>query len=223
MGDSLRPGEARFEHERAQVARVAAVPAFVLDGALEEARCELELGPVGRDHDRFEVVVADRGEAARAEDALELDEGAERLAEVEEDGVRVDDVERGVVEGQLVDGGGGELGVVDPALRGRGSGDLDLLRVDVDPEDAPRGDRGREVERDAPDATARVEHVQARLQVGQKEREEGPGIPHPDVPLLDALLDDVALHGQEPYGCAVEPGVSLAATCSAAASISRPT
>ena len=57
----------------------------------------------------------------------------------------------------------------------------------------PGRDRGREVERDAPDPAAGVEDVQAGLQVGQEERKEGPGIPHPDVPLLDASLDDVAL------------------------------
>jgi hypothetical protein len=115
------------------------------DGPLEEARTELQRGAVGRHHDRAEVVVADRGEPARAEDASELDQRPARLAEVEKHGVRVDDVERAVLEVQLVDRGGGELGVLDPALRGRCPGELDLLGIDVDPDYAPRRDRRREV------------------------------------------------------------------------------
>ena len=163
------------------------------DGALEQAWSELQLGTLRGDDDGAEVVVRDRRETAAAKDAPHLGQCANRFADVHQDGVGVHDVEARLVEGQLVDGGRGELGVADRALGGGSPRRLDLAGVGVDPDDAAGGDCRSEIEGDAAHAAPDVEHVHAGTHVRQEERQEPARVAVGDVPVLHALLDHVPL------------------------------
>src|SRR5690606_35635979 len=113
--------------------------------------------------DGAEVDVAGRDDAAGAGDAAHLAEGADRVGDVLEDLVGVDDVERAVGEVQGVDVGDGELDVVQ--ARGVRAGLVEDGLGGVGGDDPagghalgePRGDRSR--------AAAHVEDRHPRAQV----------------------------------------------------------
>src|SRR5207342_311039 len=115
------------------------------------------------------------------------------VSDVHQHRVRVHDVEGRILEGELVDGRGDELRVVDRSLGCGCPGSLDLSRVGVDPDHATRSDRRGEVEGDAADSTAHVEDVHAGTHVRQQERQEPVRVAVGDVPVLHALFDHVAL------------------------------
>jgi hypothetical protein len=165
----------------------------VRDGVLEQLDGPEQLGVLGGDDEGAAVVVADGGHTAGAQHASQLDQRGDGIAEVDQHGVGVDGVEARVVERQLVQRAGVELGVVQRPLGGRAARHLDLPGVGVESRDAARRDRRREVERDAADAAAGVEHVHARPEMRQQERDERARVAAGDVAVLDALVDDVAL------------------------------
>src|SRR5262249_44431914 len=149
----------------------------------------------GRSAEITNVPISSSQAAARPPDrrTRRSSASANGLADVHHHRVRVGDVERRVLEQQLVDRGRQELGVVDRLLGCGLPRRLDLPWVGVDSDDSTGRDRRREVEGDAADAAAGVEDGHARAQMREQERQERASVATADVATLDAFLDDVAL------------------------------
>src|SRR5690606_34461630 len=108
-GDVGEPGGAGPGDQAAARVGLSAVAAG--DGVVDRHPGR-HLGRLRIPDDGAEVDVAGRDDAAGAGDAAHLAEGADRVGDVLEDLVGVDDVERAVGEVQGVDVGDGELDVV---------------------------------------------------------------------------------------------------------------